>query len=853
MTVLDRLMQASEARSLKAARKTADQVNSWEPAIKALTDVELAAKTAEFQQRLQSGETTEQLLPEAFAVVREAGLRVLGMRAYDVQIMGGIILHRAGIAEMRTGEGKTLIAVFPSYLNALTGEGVHVVTVNDYLAERDGTQMGKIHRFLGLSVGILTANVSERARKDAYQADITYGTNTQFGFDYLRDHMARSRDQQVQRGHHFAIVDEVDSILIDEARTPLIISGAGEAADDLYLRFADILAPFEPGTHFTVDEKKQTVSLLEPGIVAIEQALDIDDLYADENSHNIMFALATLRAKALYPRDVKYVVDDGKVKIVDDHTGRIMDSRRYDGGIHQALEAKEGVEIIAEDMTLASITLQNYFRLYTRLSGMTGTGATERSEFFNVYGLNVTVIPPHRPVARIDEPDLVFRNARGKYQAIIADIQERHAAGQPILVGTTSVEKSEYISRVLTKSGIEHEVLNAKQHAREAEIVADAGRLGRVTIATNMAGRGTDILLGGDVDHRTRDLLAEAGHIDPDAADYQAAWVAARQQAKELVAAERELVLAAGGLYVLGTERNESRRIDNQLRGRAGRQGDPGASRFYLAIDDDMMRVFRGDVLEKLLLTLNIAEDTPVQLRPVTRAIEGAQRELEAKNQDARASLFKYDKVLNIQRAVIYAERDQLLRADGDLIRTLWRELARAVAHRHIRRWAAKDRTIDLFAMLTDLGRLYPTTVTVASLFAAGIRADRPDLDQIANIITDDMDSHAQTLAAGMDPDSATQLFRGAILAVLDRRWREHLVDMNLLADGVQLRTIGQRDPLVEYERDASTFFDSMMDSIARDSVATLFTVNVTAFLAQQAAAQPELHLHGGQEPGTDI
>ena len=662
MSILDRILRAGEGRVLKELAKIAEVVNSFEPKISALSDSELTAKTSEFKNRLANGEDLDDLLPEAFAVVREAAKRTLGQRHYDVQLMGGAALHKGNIAEMKTGEGKTLVSTLPAYLNALTGKGVHVVTVNDYLAERDSEWMGRVHRFLGLKVGVILASMTPAERREAYHADITYGTNNEFGFDYLRDNMAWSLEECVQRGHNFAIVDETDSILIDEARTPLIISGPADKPTKWYVEFANLVQKLERDVHYEVDEKKRTAGILEAGITRVEELLQIGNLYESANTPLISYLNNAIRAKELFKRDKDYVVMNGELLIVDEHTGRILAGRRYSEGMHQALEAKERIEIQIENQTLATITLQNYFRLYQKISGMTGTAMTEAAEFHQIYKLGVVPIPTNRPMQRLDQSDLVYKTEAGKFEAVAKDITERYRKGQPVLVGTVSVEKSEELSATLKKHGVPHEVLNAKQHQREAAIIARAGVKGAVTVATNMAGRGTDIMLGGNPEFMADFEIQKRG-ISPvdNPTEYEAAWPAEIAKQKAAVAAGHEEVIALGGLYVLGTERHESRRIDNQLRGRSGRQGDPGESRFYLSLQDDLMRRFNSAMVERFLTAAGIPDDQPIESKMVSNSIKSAQTQVEAQNFEIRKNVLKYDDVMNRQREVIYGERRSVL------------------------------------------------------------------------------------------------------------------------------------------------------------------------------------------------
>ena len=660
--ILDKILRAGEGRALKQLEKLASEVNSYEATFLSMSDDELRAMTGKFKERLAQGEDLDELLPEAFAVVREASKRTLGQRHYDVQIMGGAALHRGNIAEMRTGEGKTLVATLPSYLNALTGQGVHIVTTNDYLAERDSEWMGRIHRFLGLKVGVILASMTPAERRIQYAADITYGTNNEFGFDYLRDNMAWNLVDCVQREHNFAIVDEVDSILIDEARTPLIISGPADKATKWYVEFANIAGRLTRGEHYEVDEKKRNVGILDEGVTKVEEMLKIDNLYEAVNTPMIGYLNNALKAKELFKRDRDYVIMNGELLIVDEHTGRVLSGRRYSEGLHQALEAKERVEIKDENQTLATITLQNYFRLYDKLAGMTGTAMTEASEFMQIYKLGVIPIPTNKTMQRIDQSDLVYKTEEAKFEAVAQDIMERHRKGQPVLVGTVSVEKSEVLSQALRRKGIPHEVLNAKQHEREAAIIARAGTIGAVTVSTNMAGRGTDIMLGGNPEFMADYELQRQG-ISPvdNAEEYEAKWPAELARQKDAVVKGHDEVVALGGLYVLGTERHESRRIDNQLRGRSGRQGDPGESRFYLSLQDELMRRFNSALVERFLTAAGIPEDTPIESKMVSNAIKSAQTQVESQNFEMRKNVLKYDDVMNRQREVIYRERREVL------------------------------------------------------------------------------------------------------------------------------------------------------------------------------------------------
>ena len=860
MKIVDKILRAGEGKMLRTLESIVSQVNAVEEHISALSDDELRGMTAEFKQRHEDGESLDDLMPEAFAVVREAAKRTLGQRHYDVQIMGGAALHLGNIAEMKTGEGKTLVSTLPAYLNALSGKGVHVVTVNDYLAERDSQWMGRIHRFLGLTVGCILAEMETSERRKAYQADITYGTNNEFGFDYLRDNMAWNSEARVHRGYNFAIVDEVDSILIDEARTPLIISGPADLPTKWYTEFARLVPRLVKDVDYEVDEKKRTVGILDSGVTKVENWLGIDNLYESANNSLVSFLNNALKAENLFKRDRDYVVMQGEVLIVDEHTGRILSGRRYNEGMHQAIEAKEGVQIQNENQTLATITLQNYFRMYEKLSGMTGTAMTEAAEFNQIYKLNVLPIPTNRPMLRIDQPDLVYRSEQAKYNAVIADIVERHAAGQPILVGTTSVEKSELISTLLTRAGVPHEVLNAKQHAREATIVAEAGRKGAVTVATNMAGRGTDIILGGNPEFRAAAALEKRGLNPVDNADeYETAWPDAITKAKQEVAAEHEEVVAAGGLYVLGTERHESRRIDNQLRGRSGRQGDPGESRFYLSLEDDLMRLFQGERVSGFLQRFNVPDDVPIEANMVTKAILSAQTQFEAQNFEIRKNVLKYDEVLNRQRQVIYGERAQLL--DGEDVQeeildfiddTISAYVAGATAEGYPEDW-------DLDTLWTALKTLYPISLTPQQVVTE-IGGDPANLsaDYLTEVVLEDIHKAYELREAELTVPGMRQLERSIILNVLDRKWREHLYEMDYLQEGIGLRAMAQRDPLVEYQREGYDLFVAMMDSIKEETVGFLFNAQVDVEVADiEGDGSPEVAISGRgleqQEPSRPL
>ncbi|WP_334172295.1 preprotein translocase subunit SecA, partial [Sinomonas sp.] len=788
--LLEKLLRTGDRRILKQLRVYVDATNALEEEFKGFTDAELREETDRLKARYEDGEKLDDLIPEAFAAVREAAGRTLGMRHFDVQLMGGAALHLGNIAEMKTGEGKTLVATAPAYLNALTGKGVHVVTVNDYLAEYQSELMGRVYRFLGVSSGCILANMDPAARRKQYEAEITYGTNNEFGFDYLRDNMAWDKNELVQRGHHFAIVDEVDSILIDEARTPLIISGPAQGdANRWYSEFAKIALRLGEGD-YEVDEKKRTVGVLEPGIEKVEDYLGIHNLYESANTPLIGFLNNAIKAKELFKRDKDYVVLDGEVLIVDEHTGRILPGRRYNEGMHQAIEAKEGVEIKAENQTLATITLQNYFRLYEKLSGMTGTAETEAAEFMSTYKLGVVPIPTNKPMARVDQSDLVYKNEVVKFDAVVKDISRRNAKGQPVLVGTTSVEKSEYLSQALAKAGVRHEVLNAKNHAREAAIVAQAGRKGAVTVATNMAGRGTDIMLGGNAEFMAVAELASRG-LDPeeDSEAYETAWPGALEEAQKAVREEHDEVLELGGLYVLGTERHESRRIDNQLRGRSGRQGDPGESRFYLSLTDDLMRLFGTGGAERLMAS-SLPDETPLESKLVSRAIQSAQAQVEGRNAEQRKNVLKYDDVLNRQREAIYGDRRRILEGD-DLHEkvqffiedTLAAMIESATAEGNGDDW-------DFHGLWNNLRTLYPVTITPQDIIEEAGGKARVTVDMLKEEILSDAKLVYQRREEEIGSDNMRELERRVVLSVIGRKWQEHLYEMDYLKEGIGLRAM---------------------------------------------------------------
>ena len=825
----DKILRAGEGRILRELSKIVVVVNSHEARISAMSDAELREQTEIFKDRYSKGQSLDDLMPEAFAVVREAAKRTLGQRHYDVQLMGGAALHKGNIAEMRTGEGKTLVATLPSYLNALAGRGVHVVTTNDYLAERDSEWMGRIHRFLGLNVGVILANMTPAERREAYAADITYGTNNEFGFDYLRDNMAWSLDECVQRDHFFAVVDEVDSILIDEARTPLIISGPADKATKWYVEFANLVGKLQRDVHYEIDEKKRTIGILEDGVTKVEELLQIGNLYEAANTPMIGYLNNAVRAKELFKRDKDYVVMNGELLIVDEHTGRMLAGRRYSEGLHQALEAKERIEIKDENQTLATITLQNYFRLYEKLSGMTGTASTEASEFHQIYKLGVVPIPTNRSMVRIDQPDLVYKSEAGKFIAVTSDIVEKHRKGQPVLVGTVSVEKSEELSGFLRKAGVPHEVLNAKHHEREAAIIARAGVKGAVTVATNMAGRGTDIMLGGNPEFMADFELQRRG-ISPvdNAAEYEKHWPEEIARQKAAVAKGHEEVIALGGLYVLGTERHESRRIDNQLRGRSGRQGDPGESRFYLSLQDELMRRFNSGMVERFLTAAGIPEDAPIESKMVSNAIRSAQTQVESQNFEMRKNVLKYDDVMNRQRQVVYGERRMVL--EGADIQeqvatfvsdTLTAYVSAATAEGYAEDW-------DLETLWSALKTIYPISFTIDELVAKVGSRSGLDADFLTAAVVQDCKAAYEKREESLGAQVMRELERKVLLSVLDRKWREHLYEMDYLQEGIGLRAMAQRDPLVEYQREGFDLFSAMMDAIKEEIAGFLFNIEVT-------------------------
>jgi preprotein translocase subunit SecA len=838
MKVLDKVLRIGEGKILRRLEGIAKLVNSIEDDFVAMSDEELRAQTADFKQRVENGESLDSILPEAFATVREAAKRTLGQRHFDVQVMGGAALHLGNIAEMKTGEGKTLVSTLPTYLNALAGNGVHVVTVNDYLAKRDSEWMGRVHHFLGLEVGVILPEMDPAARRTAYAKDITYGTNNEFGFDYLRDNMATDIADCVQREHHFAIVDEVDSILIDEARTPLIISGPAEDSQRWYVEMARLVDRLRPETDYEVDEKKRTVAILERGIEKVEDHLGIDNLYESANTPLISYLNNALKAKDLFKRDKDYVVINGEVLIVDEHTGRTLHGRRYNEGLHQAIEAKEKVEIKEEYQTLATITLQNYFRMYDKLAGMTGTAMTEAAEFSKIYNVGVVPIPTNMPMVRADQRDLIYRTEDAKFDAVVEDIVGRNKKGQPILVGTTSVEKSERLSAQLKRRGVRHEVLNAKQHQREAAIVAEAGRKAAVTVATNMAGRGTDIKLGGDPEFLADQYLRAQGidpveHID----EYEAAYPDTLERFEKQVAAEHEEATDLGGLYVLGTERHESRRIDNQLRGRSGRQGDPGESRFYLSLEDDLMRLFKREMVD-WAMARNDDDSVPLENKVVTRAIASAQGQVEAQNFETRKNILKYDDVMNRQRTVVYDERRRVLEG-ADLheqVRDMLDDTIRGYVEGATAEGFAEDWDLD--QLFTGLKTLYPSELTEESVLAE-VGGERSGLtaEFLVEHLTADAHAAYDKREAELGAEIMRELERRVVLSVLDRKWREHLYEMDYLREGIGLRAMAQRDPLVEYQREGYDMFVTMMESIKEESVGFIFNLEV------QLEEEPQLEV----------
>lgn len=788
MDLLVRALRFGESKKIKVLEAKTHQVNEFEPEIAALSDEQLKAKTDEFKTRLEEGETLDDLLPEAFAVVREASVRTIGLRHFDVQIMGGIALHDGKIAEMRTGEGKTLVATLPAYLNALLGRGVHVVTVNDYLAKRDSEWMGNIYRFLGLSVGLIQSEMDPFMRRPQYEADITYGTNNEFGFDYLRDNMVDDKLQRVQPGHYFSIIDEVDSILIDEARTPLIISGPADQAADIYYSFAKIVPRLKANVDYEVDPKMRTAAITESGVTKVEQMLGIDNLYEDVNSQLVNHLVQGLKAHALFKKDVDYIIKDGEIILVDEFTGRLMIGRRYSEGLHQAIEAKEKVKIKEENQTLATITLQNYFRMYEKIGGMTGTAATEESEFNQIYKLETVIIPTHRPMVRQDLTDLVYKNEDLKFKAVVDDIAERNRRGQPVLIGTISIEKSEKLSKALKRRGVKHQVLNAKHHEQEAEIIAQAGKVGAVTVATNMAGRGVDIILGGN---------------PPDLG-------------------EQRKVIEEGGLHVLGTERHESRRIDNQLRGRSGRQGDPGSTQFFLSPEDELMIRSGQDRIGSLMERFSWPEDKPFNHPLLSRAIETAQRQIESLNFEMRKHVLQYDDVMNKQREVIYEQRRRIV--EGDDISETVVQTIEEIINSTVMMFTQDENphNWELDKLFTHIQQIYPTTIKPES-----IDLDITDSPELCETFADDALNVYKQKEDELTPEILRQIERHVMLSVIDNHWKDHLYEMDYLREGIGLRAIGQRDPLTEYKNEAFTAFQEMIEGIQEQFVRYIFHVEI--------------------------
>ncbi|ABY91787.1 preprotein translocase subunit SecA [Thermoanaerobacter sp. X514] len=850
--LVEKIFGSYSEREVKRLEPIADKVLSYEDQMARLTDAELRAKTDEFKNRLKNGETLDDILPEAFAVVREAAWRTLKMKHFRVQVIGGIVLHQGRIAEMKTGEGKTLVATLPAYLNALEGKGVHIVTVNDYLAKRDRDWMGKIYEFLGLSVGVILHDMDPEERKKAYAADITYGTNNEFGFDYLRDNMVIYKEDMVQRGLNYAIVDEVDSILIDEARTPLIISGIAEKSTDMYKLADRFVRTLRKDEDYVVDEKAKAVSLTEKGVVKAEKFFGIKNLADIENmeiSHHINQAL---KAHAIMKRDIDYVVKDGQVIIVDEFTGRLMFGRRYSEGLHQAIEAKEGVKVERESKTLATITFQNYFRMYKKLAGMTGTAQTEEQEFRAIYGLDVVVIPTNKPMIRIDHPDVIYKTEEAKFKAVVEDIVEHHKKGQPVLVGTISIEKSEKLSAMLKKRGIPHQVLNAKYHEKEAEIIAQAGRKGAVTIATNMAGRGTDILLGGNPEFIAKKKMLEEGYskeIINEAAGYgpvsseevrkaRERYFELLEEAKKETEKEHDEVVKLGGLYIIGTERHESRRIDNQLRGRAGRQGDPGESRFYISLEDDLMRLFGSERVKNMMDSLGIDDDQPIEHKILTKQIEQAQKKVEGINFDTRKHVLQYDDVMNKQREIIYVQRRKVL--EGENLKESILEMVKSIIERNVEIYTAGSKYPEEWDIKGLLNHLYDMFLEKDSV-VIDVDIDRLDKDVLADIIYEEAVRQYEKKEAEIGPEQMREIERIVLLRVVDTKWMDHIDEMDQLRQGIGLRAYGQVDPLIEYKKIAFDMFEDLIQSIQEDTVKFLYHIQINKdnMIQREQVAKP--------------
>ncbi|MFQ5554418.1 MAG: preprotein translocase subunit SecA [Acidimicrobiia bacterium] len=848
MSVFTKVLKIGEGKKLKELQGLARQVNALEPEIEPLDDDALRAKTTEFRQRLANGAPLDDIEVEGFAVVREAARRTLGQRHFDVQVIGGGALNRGNIAEMRTGEGKTLASTMPCYLNGVAGNGVHVVTVNDYLAKRDAEWMGTVHRFLGLDVGLIQSYMNPQERKPAYAADITYGTNNEFGFDYLRDNMAMRLEDMVQRGHAYAIIDEVDSILVDEARTPLIISGRVGETGKWYRDFARIAQRLRAEVHYEVDEKKRQVITTEAGVAQVEQILGLDNMYDFANVDLIHHLDVALKAKELYERDVEYLIKGGEVKIVDEFTGRVLDGRRYSEGLHQAIEAKEGVKIKEENQTLATITFQNYFRLYDKLAGMTGTAVTEAGEFKEIYGLDVVEVPTNAEVVRMDQADLVYIDEDAKFDALVEDIVERHEYGQPVLVGTVSIEKSERLAMLLKRRGVPHQVLNAKHHEQEATIIAQAGQFGAVTVATNMAGRGVDIMLGGNPEELAKQAVRKLG-VEADAPEYAGAFESSFQRFTAETAVEGDKILELGGLYVLGTERHESRRIDNQLRGRSGRQGDPGESRFYLSLEDDLMRRFAHDKVKSIMTRLKIPRDVPIEHSMVTKAIERAQSQVEAQNFEIRKNVLKYDEVMDTQRKIIYQWRNQVLHGgDASSLIGEWRDeviedlILDATEDVDPAEWAWNDIT-------TGITTVYPTKLGKAAFDDAdnAVEAD------VVLAFQEEAESAYEAREEEIGAKILRQLERNVVMSIIDTKWREHLAEMDYLRAGIGLRAMGQKDPLVEYQREGFDLFSGLVDAVKLDSIRYLFHVKVVQQEQPQQARSVQTNSPGATTKGRTV